>query len=96
MEKFRVRLFKFKLRLRACYNILFRKYNHWVILDLDNENIIKLLKDENFDANILYHGLQPYNVYKIIQMVGNSKDDVEMLCYKAEFEANAAEYSKSK
>jgi hypothetical protein len=82
---------KLKVRIIAAYRILFRKYNHWVILDVNDENLVKLLKNESFDADILYHGVQPYIYYKMIKMVGNSKDDIDMLLDKAKFEADASE-----
>ena len=82
---------KLKVRIIAAYRILFRRYNHWVILDVNDENLVKLLKNESFDADILYHGVQPYIYYKMIKMVGNSKDDIDMLLDKAKFEADASE-----
>lgn len=85
---------KFKIRLHAAYRILFRKYNHWVILNVSDENLIKLLKDEDFDTDMLYHGVQPYVFYRIIKMVSNSKDDIDMVLDKAKFEADATEYKR--
>jgi hypothetical protein len=87
---------KLIIRLRVCYNILFRKYNHWAILNLDKDNLVKLLQDKEFEADILYHGLQPYVCNRMIQMVANNFNDIDSICAKAEFEAEALEYQKRK
>lgn len=94
VRRLRVKMMKLKLRLLACYRILFKRYNHWVILNVDEENLVKLLKDETFDTDILYHGVQPYVAYRMIKMVGNSQDDIDMALSKAEFEANASIYKR--
>jgi len=83
---------KFKIRLLAAYRILFKKYKHWVILDVSDENLVKLLQDDDFDADVLYHGVQPYVFYKMIKMASNSKDDIDMCLDKAKFEADAIGY----
>ena len=64
---------KFYIRLLACYKILFRKYDHWVILDVDKDNLVKLLKDEPFTSDVLYHGVQPYVFYKMIKNISTRK-----------------------
>lgn len=89
MRKIIIYLIKLKLRIYAAYCILFRKYNHWIILNVDKDNLVKLLKDENFESNFLYHGVQPYIAYRMIKMVSNSKDDIDMALDKAKFEADA-------
>jgi len=86
---------KFYIRLLACYKILFRKYDHWVILDVDKDNLVKLLKDEPFTSDVLYHGVQPYVFYKMIKNISNTTSEIDMICAKAEFEAAALEYKKN-
>jgi len=87
---------KFKIRIKVCWRILTRKYNHWIILNLDDDNIVKLLKDEDFDLDGQYHGLQPYVCNRMIQQYASNLDEVDMICQKAEFQANAELHSKSK
>lgn len=85
---------KFLVRLKCCYIILFRKYNHWVILNLDKENLIKLLTDKEFEVSMMYHGLQKWCIYKMIKKLSNTKNDIDMILEKAEFEAKSDEFSK--
>lgn len=86
---------KFLIRIRTCYYILSRKYDNWFIVNVDKDNLIKILRDENtFDADLNYHGLRPYVVSRIIKMLSNAKDEVEMICDKANFEAEAQEFKK--
>lgn len=80
---------KLLIRLKAVYRIIFRKYNHWAILNIDNENILKMLQGEKFECDVIYHGLQPYNMYCMIKQVSKSKDEIDMALDKALFEANA-------
>lgn len=89
-----IRVLKFLTRLKAAYRILFRKYDHWVILDVKKPELIKCLKDENFDVDVLYHGVQPYIYHKMIRMVAASKDSIEIALDKAQFEADSEEYNK--
>ena len=82
---------KFKIRLRACFRIMFRKYDHWVILNVSRNDLELLVRDKNFDVEVLYHGIQPYILYKIIQEVENGTDGIDMILEKAEFEHKADE-----
>lgn len=80
---------KLWIRLRTCYEILFLKKRHWVFINVDRENLIKMLKEEEFTVSMNYHGLQPYNIFCIVKMIAEKKDDIDMICDKAEFEADA-------
>lgn len=86
---FKIRLAKFKTRLIACWHILSKKKKHWVLIDVDDKNLVELFKGNDFYADVLYHGVQPYVYYKMIKMVADSQTDVDMICAKAEFEAEA-------
>lgn len=66
------------------------KRRHWVILDVDRDNLIKMLTDEPFDVGIQWHGLQPHNINEIIKAVYENKDDIDRALDKAHFEANAS------
>jgi hypothetical protein len=90
--KMKTKLYKLNLRFTAIYRILFRKYNHWAIINLDDENLVKLLKEEDFTADCIFHGIQSYIFYRMVKKVGNYKSDIDMMLEKAEFEAKASIY----
>ena len=66
-----------------------RKYDHWVILNLDEVNLVELLKDNDFEVDATYHGIQPYILHKMIERVSQDKDEIDMLLEKSAFEAEA-------
>lgn len=82
--------------MRIIWYILTRRYNHWVILNVDRKNLELLFKEEDFDVELYYHGLQPYVNKMIIKRVAEKTDDIEMLCDKVAFEVAAAEHSIKK
>ena len=82
---------KFFIRLTVCWKILSKTYRHWVILSVDEPNLIKLLQNKEFTVGLDYHGVQPYVVRRMIQMVSNEKDDTDMLLDKISFEVEAEE-----
>jgi len=84
----------FLYRLEAAWTILFSPKLHWILLSLDNEQFIKLFKQEGIELNFRYHRLQEYNFYDIVKRLAEQKDDIDMMLGKAEFEAEAEEYSK--
>lgn len=90
MKKSAIR--KFFIRVVTCWRIMTRKYDHWVLLNIDDENLIRLLKDKDFEVTTPYHGTQPYVYNKMIQMVAKGFTEVDTVCAKAEFEAAAQEY----
>jgi hypothetical protein len=94
MGKAKVYFNKLSIRLKVCYKILFRKYDHFVLINVDMENLVKIIKDENFETNLVYHGVQPYLAYRMIEMVACDED--EMILKKALFEGKVAEYMESK
>jgi hypothetical protein len=88
--------FKLRIRLAVAYKILFRKYDHWAILNVDQENFVKMVKEEPFNVDISYHGVQPYGVHQIVRAVAKSKDEIDIILDKAQFEADAIEYITKK
>lgn len=90
----KIKLLKFKSRLLVAYRILFRKYDHWLIINVDKDNLIKLLKDEDFETDGYYHGIQPYVYFKMVERVASSKDEIDMMLEKAKFEAEASLLTK--
>jgi hypothetical protein len=80
---------KFVTRLRVAFKILFGRRKHWAMINISKENLVELLKGNEFDVDVFYHGIQPYVFYKLIKCVSNSKDDIDMMLDKAKFEAEA-------
>jgi hypothetical protein len=84
------------LRLKICWNVLFGKYKHYLLINIDKPNLIKLLEDEPFQIDGFHCGLQPYTYFKIIKSLAATKDDIDMVLDKAQFEADAIVHSKNK
>lgn len=78
---------KLKIRLLACYRILFGGWNNWAIIHITKPEMIHLISDEHFEVDVFYHGIQPYVFYKMIE--GIKQDEADMLLRKAEFEYQA-------
>jgi hypothetical protein len=87
---------KFWIRILTCYRILFLRYKHWVLIDIDLYNLVELLREKDFEVNSIHHGTQPYINSKMIKRLADTKDDIEMMLEKAEFEAKAEEYCNHK
>ena len=79
------------IRLKLCYNILFNKYRHYIVINVDKKNLRMALSGEDFEVGGYYHGLQPYGYWLIIKNIAASKDDDDMILEKAKFEADAVE-----
>jgi len=88
-------MLKLKIKIRTCWNILIGKYKHYLLINIDDENYIKLIKGKSFEVDGFYCGLQPYTYFKIIKCVAETKDEIEYMLDKAQFEADI-EYSKNK
>lgn len=82
------KLKKIKIKLSVVWNIIF-KWDHFFILNLDERNLKKMLREQDFDMDSMYHGLQHYNVMYIMNQIGNSIDQDEMVLQKARFQAKA-------
>lgn len=85
---------KLRVKIKAIITILTSK--HWFIVKQDTYNLTLLLKDKDFDIDLLYYGLQPYGVWKIIKSMSYMKDDNDMILDKAKFEAEAELYKNKK
>jgi hypothetical protein len=85
-----------KLRLKICWNLLFGKYKHFLFINIDKPNLVKLLEEEPFEIDGFHCGLQSYTYFKIIKSLAASKDDIEFLLDKAQFEADVIIHSQNK
>lgn len=82
-------LYKFTLRLMATKRIWFGKYRHFFLVSLTRDDLIELIKDEDYNVAILTHGMRDYNVIKTIKCIADKYDDEDMILMKAEYEADA-------
>jgi len=82
--------------LISCYRILFGKHKHLVILWLSKEDLYNLIEEKPFNIDITYHGLQPYNYKSLIKNIAESYDEIELICDKAKYEADAINYKNNK
>lgn len=80
---------KFWVRLSTAYRILFRKHNHWFLVNLSEPDLRLLLQDKLKEIRWMQHGLQQYNVIQIMKLVADNIDDDEMILKKADFEAHS-------
>ena len=96
MKKLKVNFFHFKIKLIACFRIFF-VHKHWFLICLDSENLLKLIsEDDEYEVEVLYHGLVKYNVKKICKNAVSDMTDVDWILEKAQFEAEADLYNSSK
>jgi hypothetical protein len=84
---------KLIVKLNILWKIITNQYKHFVVLDISQEHMINLFSDEDFDVEVMYYGLQPYVVQRMINQCSTVKDDVDMILDKAQFEAEAELHS---
>lgn len=85
---------KFWYRLKLAVRILFNPKLRWVFIQISEDGFRAILTGGgDVDVKFSYHRMQEYNMWHIIQSVGETKDDIDMMLLKAEFEAKAQEYA---
>lgn len=84
----KVRFGKFLIRVRVALDILF-VHDHFALLTLDRDELVKLFKDQEFNVSVTTHGLQPYIVRRMIARCATGYDDVDMLLDGVAFSAEA-------
>ena len=80
---------KFILRIVATKRIWVGSQKHFFLISMDKKNLIELVKDEDFEVNLLTHGMRDYNVVKVVKKIADNYDNEDMILMKAEYEANA-------
>jgi len=78
-----------KIKIKVCWYILTGKYEHWFICNLPQEELVKLFKDDSFDADLIYCGMQPYIFMKCLKYLGDGQEQCLIDLEKIEFEHNA-------
>ncbi len=87
---------KFKIKLTVIWKIITNQYKHFAVLNLTQEQLINLFSDEDFEVEVMYHGLQPYVVQRMINQCSTVKDNIDMMLDKAQFEAEAELHRQQK
>lgn len=91
----KVQIGKFWYRLKVATKILCNPKLRWIFISIDEEGFRALLTgSSDVEANMSYHRMQEYNMWHLIQSLGSTKDDIDMMLMKAEFEAKAQEYAE--
>ncbi len=81
---------KFYIKLKICYFIISGKYQHWFIINLTRDNLIKLFKKEEFIIQTECCGVRDYVVFKTLKSMGDAISDEELEISRIEFEVNAS------
>ena len=90
-----MKIYKFWMRIKTAFFILTHPKEHWIFIHYPNAELIKLLKDrpyDDFDIDLTYHALQPYLVWKSLELVSDSMDETDMALEKAKFEGKFEEW----
>lgn len=87
---------KFIVKLTVIWKIITNQYQHFAVLNLTQEQLINLFSDEDFEVDVMYHGLQPYVVQRMINQCSTVKDNIDMMLDKAAFEAEAELHKQQK
>lgn len=87
---------KLLIKLGIIWKIITNQYEHFAVLNLTQEQLINLFSDEDFEVDIMYYGLQPYVVHRMINQCSTVKDDIDMMLDKAKFEGEAELHKQQK
>lgn len=96
MRKIKTSIKLFVVRLKTAYEILFHPDKHWALIKLTPSEFVKSIGSGDYEVEIMMHRMVKYNVMKIMKDTANSRDDVDFLLDRANYEADAIEYAKSK
>ena len=86
---------KIFVKIEIIWKIITNQYKHFVFLRLNEKDLVNLFSDKDFEVEVMYLGLKPYLVQKIIKECAAAKDDIDMMLDKAQFEAEATIYLKN-
>lgn len=78
---------KFLIRIKVCWLILTRKYDHWFIVNLSEKELIKQIEGEDYEPKVYMHGIRSYMMNKTVKDWADSISEVDMICEKANMEA---------
>lgn len=84
----------FFARLKMCRIVFSGQWEHWIILNVDKQNLLHLLKSEPYQIKSYFYGVKPFIYFKMVEDFANTIDEVEMLCDQAAFESNISDRIK--
>jgi hypothetical protein len=87
---------KLLVKITVIWKIITNQYKHFAVLNVTEENLVGLFSDEDFEVEIMYSGLQPYVVQRMINQCSTVRDNIDMMLDKAQFEAESELYNKKK
>lgn len=87
MRRARIYANKGRLRLFGAVKIFFGQYRHWVILNIDEDNLVRLIDEQkDLEVESMFCGLQPYNVHQLVKRIAKNIPDEKMILEKAAFQ----------
>lgn len=86
----------FFLRLRIAYRILFGKYKHFFVISVESKDLVKILNDDIFYANLDHIGLKGFLITKIIKALSESKRETDVMLERLSYEHDFEEWKKRK
>lgn len=87
---------KLLVKLTVIWKIITNQYQHFAILNVTEKQLVNLFSDEDFEVDVMYSGLQPYVVQRLINQCSTVKDSIDMMLDKAQFEAEAEIHKRQK
>jgi hypothetical protein len=87
---------KLLVKITVIWKIITNQYKHFAVLNVTEENLVGLFSDEDFEVELMYSGLQPYVVQRMINQCSTVRDNIDMMLDKAQFEAESELYNKKK
>lgn len=80
---------KLIIKLEIIWKIITNQYKHFVVLNLQSKELVNMFSDKDFDIDVMYCGVRPYVIHKIIKEYAKVKDDIDMMLDKIQFEEEA-------
>lgn len=87
-----IRFNQFMLRVKTAWKILTNPKHAWVLISLEKRDLRAMIAGEDFDIGLVWHKLQPYTMYKLID--STMVDPEDLILMKAEFQAESELYYK--
>jgi hypothetical protein len=94
-SKTKIFLNKLWVRIYTAWWVITHPKAHWVLINITKDNLINLIQEKPLEElDLTYHGLVNYNIYMICKNIHESRDEIDYILDKAQFEANAIERTK--
>lgn len=93
MQKVKSYFKNLKNRLKVCWRILFGKYNHYVIINVNNDDFDNFTRGYAYDIDFHYMGMNNYLSWSLVKEISTIKSDTDMILDKI-LEDAKMEYEK--